>query len=316
MIMGNHSKKEWLQWQLTETQQLLEVSKDSLLMKVSLENRIEEIKRQLKELEEHSVEAKISLLFARNAVLGSMGIKSSFASKTMSSIQGMIKTQIVYDAYGEERIGKRGKLGKTKMGEMFLTGLPQGSFGFELSLMNNEDLFAEDYAANSIKEVMDIIQATATDQEQYEKLVSNHPSRMFTYLKDFFKELASENSMLKMESGSHYVELSVDDNMTGYARTTSTHCQENNIKINGVFKGAFVESGKFEFLDEDGNIKHGKISEDIDEDMIVEYIRRYSNENCTMMILERNFTFKDGRKSTSYELIDIQKENRLISDNN
>lgn len=35
-----------------------------------------------------------------------------------------------------------------------------------------------------------------------------------------------------------------------------------------------------------------------------------------MMILERNFTFKDGRKSTSYELIDIQKGNRLISDNN
>lgn len=69
-------------------------------------------------------------------------------------------------------------------------------------------------------------------------------------------------------------------------------------------------------MDEDGNIKHGKISEDIDEDMIVEYIRRYSNENCTMMILERNFTFKDGRKSTSYELIDIQKGNRLISDNN
>ena len=68
------------------------------------------------------------------------------------------------------------------------------------------------------------------------------------------------------------------------------------------------KSGKFEFLDEDGNIKHGKISEDIDEDMIVEYIRRYSNENCTMMILERNFTFKDGRESTSYELIDIQKE--------
>lgn len=27
-----------------------------------------------------------------------------------------------------------------------------------------------------------------------------------------------------------------------------------------------------------------------------------------MMILERNFTFKDGRKSTSYELIDIQKK--------
>lgn len=88
-------------------------------MKVSLENRIEDIKRQLKELEEHSVEAKISLLFAGNAVLGSMGIKSSFASKTMSSIQGMIKTQIVYDAYGEERIGKEVNWGKLKWEKCF-----------------------------------------------------------------------------------------------------------------------------------------------------------------------------------------------------
>ena len=29
-----------------------------------------------------------------------------------------------------------------------------------------------------------------------------------------------------------------------------------------------------------------------------------------MVILERNFTFKDGRKSTNYELIDIQKGNK------
>lgn len=305
--MGNHSKKEWLQWQLTETQNLLEQSKDSELMSLSLSYRIEDIKEQLKELEDSDQkEAKIRFLFAGNAVLGSIGIKSSFASKTINSVQGMIKTQMIYDTYGEEYVGKRGKLGKTNIGEMFLTGLPQGSFGFELSLMNNEDLFAENYAANSIKGVMDIIQATATNQDLYEQLVSNRPGRMFTYLKDFFKELTSENSMLKMESGSHYVELSTDDNLTGYARISSTTCRESNLVINGVFKGAFVESGKFEFLDEDGNIKHGKISEDFDENMIVEYIKRFSNENCIMTILERNFIFKNGKENTSYELINIQ----------
>lgn len=308
--MGNHAKIEWLQWQLTETKQLLENSKGSVLTRISLENRIEDIKLQLEKLENCiSVEPKISLLFAGNAVFGSLGIKSSFASKTINSIQGLIKTQLVYDAYGEEHVGKRGKLGKAKMGEIYLTGLPQGSFGFELSLMNENDLFANEYAANSIKEVMDIIKATATDQQQYEKIVSNRPGRMFTYLKDFFKELISENSILKMESGSHYIELSAEDNFSGYARISSTSCIEKNIVTEGVFKGAFVDSGKFEFLDEGGNLNHGKISEDIDENMIVSYNRLFSNEICIMTLLQRNIIFKSGKENISYELISIQEIN-------
>lgn len=54
--MEKYSKKEWLQWQLAETQNLLELSKDSELMSLSLSYRIEDIKEQLKELDK--VESK------------------------------------------------------------------------------------------------------------------------------------------------------------------------------------------------------------------------------------------------------------------
>lgn len=307
--MGNHSKKEWLQWQLTETQHLLKMSSDSLLMKMSLENRIEDIKAQIDELKNlNPFEPKVTLLFAGSAVVGSIGIKSSFASRTMNSIQGLIKTQSVLNMYGEEVIGRRGKLLKNNIGEMFLTGLPQGSFGFELSLMNSEDMFASDEVGQSIKDVMEIIRATAKDQEKYEKLIETHPARMFTYLKVFFKELMTEQSILKMESGNQYLELNAYDSKTAYDRANSTICNEKTINILGVFKGAFVESGKFEFLDEDENLQHGRIGEDIDEDAIVKYNKDFSNENCLMMIKERNVTFNNGRSKTSYELLNIRHQ--------
>lgn len=264
MIMGNHSKKEWLQWQLTETQNLLQLSKDSELMSMSLSYRIEDIKEQLKELDKvETKEAKISFLFAGNAVLGSKGIKSSFANKTMASALGLIQIQSIYNSYGEEAIGRRGKLSKNNMGEMYLTGLPRGSFGFELSLMNNQNLFAEDEVSQSIIEVMDIIQAAATNPKKYEEIIETHPSRMLGHLKDLFKELSSEQSILKMESGSKYVELSITDNQIAYDRVNSTISEEQETKVFGIFKGAFVDSGKFEFQDEDGNIKHGKVCDDI-----------------------------------------------------
>lgn len=310
MIMGNHSKKEWLQWQLTETQSLLEQSKDSELMSLSLSYRIEDIKEQLKALENSDQkEAKIRFLFAGNAVLGSMGIKSSFANKTMASALGLIQIQSIYNSHGEEYIGKRGKLCKNNMGEIYLTGLPRGSFGFELSLMNEQDdWYAKDKVAQSMTEVIDIIQAAATNQEKYEEIIETHPSRMLVYLKDFFKELSAEQSILKMESGSNYVELSVSDNQNAYNRVSSTISDEIETKVFGIFKGAFVSSGKFEFQDEDGNIKHGKVCEDIDEEQITIYNRNFTNKKCVMIITEITVTFA-SREKTTYELMDIKETN-------
>lgn len=302
--MGNHSKKEWLQWQLTETQNLLQLSKDSELMSMSLSYRIEDIKEQLKELDKvETKEAKISFLFAGNAVLGSKGIKSSFANKTMASALGLIQIQSIYNSYGEEAIGRRGKLSKNNMGEMYLTGLPRGSFGFELSLMNNQNLFAEDEVSQSIIEVMDIIQAAATNPKKYEEIIETHPSRMLGHLKDLFKELSSEQSILKMESGSKYVELSITDNQIAYDRVNSTISEEQETKVFGIFKGAFVDSGKFEFQDEDGNIKHGKVCDDIDEDRIVDFNKDFTNQQCIMIITERIVRFS-CKERISYELIE------------
>lgn len=307
MIMGDYSKKEWLQWQLTETQSLLEQSKDSELMSMSLSYRIADIKKQLKELEsKEENEARIRFLFAGNAVLGSKGIKSSFANKTMTSALGIIKTQAIYKMFGEEAVGRRGKFCKNKIGEMYLTGLPRGSFGFELSLMNSEDLFSEGEYAQSIKEVMDIIQSTAKSQKDYEQIITNHPSRMLRYLKDFFKELVAEQSILKMESGSHYVELSATDNQIAYDRVSSTISTEIETRVLGIFKGAFVNSGKFEFQDEEGNIKHGTISEDIDENQISIFNKEFTNQPCTMIIIERTLKFNNGNERLYYELIDIK----------
>lgn len=306
--MGLHAQKEWLQWQLTETKELLAMSKGSPLMSISLENRIAEIQSQLEELAKMDIkEAKMSLLFSGKAVFGSQGIKSTFASKAMNSIQGMIKTQLLRNIFGDEAIGKRGKLSRHKMGEMYLTNLPQGSFGFELTLMDNEDMFAEEYAADSILTIMDVIEATAKDQNKYEELVATYPDRMLTLLKDFFKELNKENSILKMESGNKYIELTKDETSIGFNRVSTTINEERTITLQGTFKGTWVHSGKFEFIDYDGEIYHGFISEDFQEDMLVYFNKKYSNARCKVTLLKRITTFNGSREKISYELLNIEE---------
>lgn len=303
--MGTHEKKEWLQWQLAETQSLLDSIQGSQLMRLSLQSRIEDIQQQIDQLPADEEDAKIRMLFAGKAVLGSKGIKSYFAGKMMKSVQELIKLQTIVDRYGDQ-VGKRGRTKNSRMAQMYLTNLSHGSFGFELSLMKDIDLFERNEVAHSIKEVIDIINIASTDQDRYEQLFNSYPQRMFSYLKEFFKLLVDEESVAKLESGTNFIELSKADTQNGFNRINSTICQENIINISGIFKGAFVDTGKFEFQDADGNIKHGRISEDITEEQIVQYNQTYSNESCIMVILEQNFVFGSGNRRIGYELIQIQ----------
>src|SRR5574344_811056 len=242
--MGINSDINWLMWQLVELKELLEKSKDSLLMKISLENRIIDTENRLEELKKLCIdEAKLSMLFSGDAVAGSKGIKATFTSKTLEAIQSLIICQAQINEFGVENIGRRGKLSKCNFGELYLTGLPHGSFGVDIELMKQEDIFAENIVSKSIKDIMNLIEATAKNQERYEELVNDYPFRMIKNLRSFFKEISSEKSILKMESGSNYLELSVNDGFAAYGRLSNTIMEERSIIVHGKYLGGFIESG-------------------------------------------------------------------------
>lgn len=303
--MGIYNIKQSIEYQILEIERLLSMADNNPFVVMPLNERLKRLKEQLSEIPKDLKEPKLSLLFSGDAVFGSIGIKSSFVSKTISPIQELIKIQTAITRFGKN-LGNKGRVKKGNISEMYLTSLPTGSFGYELSLLNKEDLFDEQDVSESIYNVIELIEVTIKNEVEFEKAMNEYPKRTLLHLKNFFKELNSENSILKVESGSTFKEFSRDEIRIGYDRLSSTACNSEMIIFDGVFKGAFIESGKFELIDNEGNTIHGCISEELSEEDIAQYNRDYSNSECNIT-LEKDITkFNNGKKTISYILLSLK----------
>jgi regulator of replication initiation timing len=217
----------------------------------------------------------------------------------------MIKTQTAL-----LRFGKVGKRGQAKGGntDLYLTALPIGSFGVELTQLQNNDLFDSLEVSNAIREVMTLIQNTSIDDDTFEEAVEKVPKRNLANLKKFLGEISNENSILKMESGDLGIEISNDKVKEAYQRVAGASDEENDIFIDGIFRGLLLDSGKFEIQSNEGRRISGFISEDLSEEQLIEYDKFFLNQECKIHVKVHKTKFATGNEKTDYELLEISQK--------
>jgi hypothetical protein len=304
--MSLYRKIQSIKAQIVDTERLLEMVLDHPLMSEGLAERLSLLKQELENLPKESFEPRIQLLFSGNAVVGSKGIKSTFVSKTLTPFQEMVKTQVALVRFG--KVGKRGQAKKGANTELYLTALPVGSFGVELSQLESNDLFDSMDVSKAMKDVMKLVVNSATDDETFEASIEQTPKRNLTNLKKFLQEITDENSVLKMESGELGIELPKEKIVEAFQRVSATIDEETELIINGTFRGLLLDSGKFEIQDEEGKRISGFISEEIEEDQLVEYDKTFLNSNCIIHLRVHKTKFKTGNEKTDYELLEIRPE--------
>ena len=290
--MSLYRKIQSIKAQIVDTQRLLEMVLDHPLMSEGLAERLNQLKQELETLPKESFEPKIQLLFSGNAVVGSQGIKSTFVSKTLTPFQEMVKTQVALVRFG--KVGKRGQAKKGANTDLYLTALPVGSFGVELSQLESNDLFDSMDVSKAMKDVMSLVVNSATDDETFEASIEQTPKRNLTNLKKFLQEISDENSVLKMESGELGIELPKEKIIEAFQRVSATIDEETELIINGTFRGLLLDSGKFEIQDEEGKRISGFISQDIEEEQLVDYDKTFLNSNCIIHLRVHKTKFKTG----------------------
>lgn len=314
--MAFDTKKQWLQQQLSATRELLQMSEDSILMKMSLESRIAELEEEINAIEDEELatETKISLWFSGDATYGSKGLKGAFMRETINSVEGMIRSAT------NQRIRECSARTHTRIqkpkGNYYVTALTNGSFGYEMSYIEDGLLFADPVIADSIADVMQVIERTANEGEDIDQMVEEYPLKMMSYLKDFYTTINRNNSFLRMESGNMGVTLDRGKTTIGYNNICTTENTEREEVIEGVFQGALIESGKFEYTDAEGKLKHGKISEDVDAETIAEMIRQYVGHDCQMRIVRHLASYANGKKRETIELLSIAPKEAPSTDVN
>src|SRR5690606_20409716 len=127
-----------------------------------------------------------------------------------------IKTQTADIKF--RKVGKRGKTKGTRESNMFLTALPVGSFGIELVQLDTPELFSELDVSSAIEQVSQIIKDATDSDERFASVVERTPSRTLSNLKIFLKEVANENSIIKIRVNANEIFIDEDHVKLGYLR--------------------------------------------------------------------------------------------------
>lgn len=289
---------------ILETERMLSYVKDHPLMAKNFEERLKELNERLSSYPSEVFEPRVDLLFSGTAVKGSEGIKSEFISDTIKPFQELVKTQTSLNRFGQ--VGRRGQARRSGNTELYLTAIRKGSFGVELCKLESNDLFDEQDVANAIHQVMNLINISAESDEAFESIVEHTPKRNLTNLRKFLKVISSEDSVLKMESGTTGIEITKEGISQAFERVDGAIEDSNELYIRGILRGFLLDSGKFEVTKEDGVSISGLISETISEDQIIEFDRRFLNAHCKIHMNVVKTTFKTGREKVTYELLDIK----------
>ena len=304
--MAFNTKKQWLQQQLDATKELLAISKNNELMRISLENRIRSIEADICACDEQelSAEAKISMWFSGDATYGSLGLRGSFMKETLNSVEGMVKSAAQKRILEYER-ANHCRADRPK-GSFYVTALTSGSFGYEMTYKEDGQLFEDPLIIQSINDVMHIIEMTSSDSLDIDELVEQQPIKLLSHLKDFYTTIKKNHSFLRMASGNMGFTLDRKHTNTGFENICAQDTTEQEVEIEGTFMGALVESGKFEYLDEENKLKHGRFSEDIEADDITQMVRRFTNSRCRMYLLKHVISSSNGKKREVLELLSIR----------
>lgn len=306
-----HSQLAWLDNELTATEELLTRYQESYLMRLSLENRIEDIKGRIEELSRQEIapEAKIDMWFSGEAVFGSLGISSAFMEKTMHSLVGMIQAKTrkkVNDTNADLKSRQMKQTAKMPKGKFYITGVTHGSFGYEMEFKEQGTFLDDETTANSIHEVMKIIDDTSKETLNIDDLIEAQPLKLLSHLKDFLTIVEKQNSIVKMRSGDVMMSLDVPHVARAYDNICKSDITTKEDSITGVFQGAFIESGKFEYTDEKGKVKHGEVSEDLSFDEIAEINRTFSRKDCRLHVIRSIVAYSNGKKNETVELVGIE----------
>lgn len=295
-----NSQLEWLNRKLAATKCLLDMSQDSPLMKASLESRILDIQEQIANIGVIEPEARLDVRFSGDAIYGSRGISTPFMEKTMHSLVGMI------DASTRQKVQLLGEKKKKKIampkGQFYITGLTHGSFGFEMTFQENGSFLKDSTTAESIHDVINVLEQASSENLDLDSLIQEQPLRLLSHLRDFMTIIKSNNSTLRMESGSMAVSLDLPHVDQGYQNICKTDFSEKRESIRAIFKGALIESGKFEYTEYDGKTKQGFVSEDILDEQMAELSRQYTLKECTLHVLHHIVSYSNGKKRDYIEL--------------
>jgi hypothetical protein len=302
------NNKKFLRTQLIEMDRLAESSADDPLMSHAILRRRESLEKEMAEAQADSPKPRAVLFFAGPPVYGGLGIDAQFAAAALSPFLEMVKTQ--YSAQKHGGVGARGPRKGESEARLLLTGLPRGSFGLELSQLHPEDFVAAEQLSQALVRLTDVIASAGDNDERFALSLDYVSPRVLPRLQEFLGVIASAHAYLGLESGELKIELPASRVQAALERVGSAKTEEIIDDVPGIFRGATLDSWRFDFRLTDGTFISGRIADEVDEGTVQLMIARTMLESVAKLRVIA-ITTSDGTVRRRFELISLHPLERL-----
>ena len=263
--------------------------------KRSLTSRLHVLEEQAKGIAPGTAANKVTITFSGRPVQATHGINASFAAKTISLFDEMVRSVSADDT---DNLQERGRLPVQETDGMLITGVSTGSFGFVIELpkdtSSNEVQNQTEIAVERVREILRLA-AEGSDDQIADVLEYRHP-RVLRKVSAFLDYIADKDASFSFSyKTTTYRYRSVHDIRIAADRLRDDNVSEDNVTLTGTFQGSLPDSRAFEF-EYDGQILKGKIGRGVTDPKII-------NVRYLSQVVKATFhTYRIGQGHTRYIL--------------
>jgi hypothetical protein len=295
--------RRFLREQILEMDRLLAGSEDDPIMGFALRQRKAQFSQQLSATPISPPKPRTVLFFAGRPVRGSTGIDAQFAAQSLTPFLEAVKTQYSAQKYG--RVGQRGPRKDESEARMLLTSLPRGSFGLELSQPDSEDFISSQQLSDTLVRLTELIAAAGDSDEHFAVSLDKVSPRVLPRLGEFLETVAQGGAWLRVESGDISVELPKEKVEKASERVLATKTDERIIEgVRGEFRGATLESWRFDFKRDDGVVLSGRLGEELEGSEAAKMIA-LTGRTTLAKLRETSVSTREGSVRYRFELLGL-----------
>jgi hypothetical protein len=268
-------------------------------MSPALGQRKAEFEKQLKELPPPARQPRAVLFFAGGPVVGTRGIDAQFAANIVEHFVQMVKSQ--YSAVKHGGVGARGVRRGESEARLLLTGTPRGSFGLELSQPDAQDFLAAEQLSDVLAQLTKVIESAGRDDESFAFALDEVSPRVIERLKGFFKVASDNKARMRIVSGDLECQLDEQNVVQAFERVSAADTKDEIVGMPGIFRGATLDTWRFDFRIENGENITGRLGEDVTHDQALEMIH-LTDSQCVGTFHQTLVKTRSGMLRTRYEL--------------
>ena len=204
--------------------------------------------------------ASVAVFFGGRPVVGSRGIEAEFGGKALEEFENAVSTQL---AAIQGTVGARGPIPQRARGQLLITDVARGSFGFLLE--ESENSLVETPLKSAVDEVVELIQQMASpDEETFEGASEFVDPRVLSSMRSFLKLVDDAGATLRIVEGERDFSLPRQSVEIARKRVEELEIHDEPIRESGVLY-LLPDSRRFELHKEDGTVLRGILSSEATE---------------------------------------------------